>query len=146
MSYLRFFLWGRHSGMARLGDSGLGVSREAAVKMSHGAAWSEGSTGAGGSTSKMAHHMAVDGRPLLLPGWTPPQLDPSTGCWSILTTWWQLPAEPVVQERVRERLTCLYDLVSTVTRHHFCFTPFVSSGSLSPAHTQREGVQAPSPE
>lgn len=76
MSYLCFFLWGRHSGMARLGDSGLGGSREAAVKMSHGAAWSEGSTGAGGSTSKMAHHMAVDGRPLLLPGWTPPTVGP----------------------------------------------------------------------
>ena len=39
---------------------------------------------------------------------TPHHRNLSTGCLSILTTWWPASPEQVVQERVRKRLKCLW--------------------------------------
>ena len=107
---------------------------------------SERLTGAGESTSKMAH---------------------SHGCWkeASVPCHVSLPVEPIsfptwqlassragdLRERARKKLQCFYDTVSKVTYCHFIYLfflnlhhiPFIRSKSLSPAYTQGKESKAP---
>ena len=105
------------------------ATHEIAGRMLGRATSSEGLTGAGGATSKMA---------------------PSHGCWlqfittqtspksclGVFITWWLAFPGCEIQERTRRK--AFYHLVSEVTQHHSHHIALFRRESLSPAHTQGE--------
>ena len=54
---------------------------------------------------------------------------------------WLLPEQITQERKPGGSHSAFYDLVSEVTRHHFCHILFIRSESLSPVHSQREGMR-----
>ena len=88
---------------------------------------SEGSTGAGRSTSKVAASHGCRQEASALQTWASPR-----GCW--VSSWWGswLPSASFSFLQIQARK----DLVSNVTHHHFHCILSARCRSLSPSHTQ----------